>query len=50
MWQIVVVLAAMVVAYAVAHWRKLSFEFCMLASAIAGGLVGTCFSTPQVGC
>ena len=49
MWQIVVVLAAMVVAYAVAHWRKLSFEFCMLASATVGGLVGTCFSTPPLG-
>jgi hypothetical protein len=47
--QIGIILAIMVVAYAVAKWRKLSVELSMLASAVAGGLVGAFLNTPPIG-
>ncbi len=43
-----VILAVMGIAYAVASWRRLSVELCMLASAVAGGLAGACVRTPPV--
>lgn len=47
--QIGIILAVMVVAYAVAKWRKLSVELSMLASAVAGGLAGAVINTPPIG-
>ncbi len=44
-----VVLAVMGIAYALASWKKLSVEVCMLASALAGGLAGACVRTPPIG-
>jgi len=44
-----VILAVMGIAYALASWKKLSVELCMLASAVAGGLAGACVRTPPVG-
>jgi CitMHS family citrate-Mg2+:H+ or citrate-Ca2+:H+ symporter len=44
-----VILAVMGIAYAVASWRKLSVELCMLSSAVAGGLVGAFVRTPPIG-
>ncbi len=46
---IAVILAVMGVAYAMASWKKLSVELCMLASAVAGGLAGACIQTPPIG-
>jgi len=46
--QIIIVLIIMVAAYAIAKWRKLSVEICMLLSAIAGGIAGAFFKTPPV--
>jgi CitMHS family citrate-Mg2+:H+ or citrate-Ca2+:H+ symporter len=43
-----VILAVMGIAYAVASWKKLSVELCMLASAVAGGLAGACVRTPPI--
>src|SRR5512139_1255251 len=45
---IAVIVAVMCIAYAVANWRKLSVEICMLASAVAGGLAGACVHTPPI--
>ncbi len=45
---IAVIVAVMGIAYAVASWRKLSVEICMLASAVAGGLAGACVRTPPL--
>ena len=42
------IVAVMCIAYAVASWRKLSVEICMLASAAAGGLAGACVRTPPI--
>jgi CitMHS family citrate-Mg2+:H+ or citrate-Ca2+:H+ symporter len=38
----------MVVAYAVAKWKKLSVELSMLVSAVAGGVAGAFIKTPPV--
>jgi len=46
--QIGFILVIMVVAYAVARWRNLSVEFCMIASAVAGGLAGAFVKTPPI--
>ena len=46
--QIGIVLAVMVVTYAIAKWKKLSVELSMLSSAIAGGLAGTVVDTPPI--
>ena len=45
---IAAILVAMVIVYAVASWRKLSVEICMLAAALAGGLVGSIVLTPPI--
>ena len=47
--QIGIILAAMVLAYTLAKWKKLSVETSMLAAAVVGGLAGTLYSTPQIG-
>jgi CitMHS family citrate-Mg2+:H+ or citrate-Ca2+:H+ symporter len=46
--QIGIILAVMVAAYALAQWKKLSVELCMLASAVGGGLVGAFMNTPPI--
>jgi hypothetical protein len=46
--QIGIILVIMVVAYAIAKWRKLSVELSMLASAVAGGLAGAFLNTPPI--
>ncbi len=46
--QIGIILAIMVVAYAIAKWKKLSVELSMLASAVAGGLAGAFLNTPPI--
>ncbi len=46
--QIGIILAIMVVAYAVAKWKKLSVELSMLTSAVAGGVAGAFIKTPPV--
>ncbi len=38
----------MVAAYALAQWKKLSVEFCMLSSAISGGVAGAFFYAPPI--
>jgi hypothetical protein len=43
-----IILAIMVVAYAIAKWKKLSVELSMLASAVAGGLAGAFINTPPI--
>ena len=47
--QIWIILAVMGAAYALAKWRKLSVELCMLSSAVAGGLFGAFFEAPPIG-
>ncbi len=47
--QIAIILLIMVLAYALANWRKLSVELCMLSAAVAGGLAGAFISTPPIG-
>lgn len=47
--QIGIILTIMIVAYAIAKWRKLSVELSMLASAVAGGLAGAVINTPPIG-
>ncbi len=45
--QIGIILLMMMLAYALASWRKFSVEICMLASAVAGGIAGVLFKTPH---
>ncbi|MBC8180307.1 C4-dicarboxylate ABC transporter [candidate division KSB1 bacterium] len=47
--QIGIIILIMIAAYAVANWRKLSVEICMLAAAVAGGLAGAFLKTPPIG-
>lgn len=47
-WQIIFILVVMVIAFAVAQWKKLSVEICMLVAAVAGGLAGALFLTPPL--
>ena len=47
--QVGIILVVMIIAYAVANWKKLSVELCMLSSAVAGGLAGAIVSTPPIG-
>lgn len=47
--RIAIILAVMVVAYALAKWKKLSVELSMLCSAVAGGIAGAFASTPPAG-
>jgi len=44
-----IILAIMVVTYALVKWKKLSVELSMLAAAVAGGLAGTFINTPSIG-
>ncbi|MCJ7790231.1 MAG: C4-dicarboxylate ABC transporter, partial [Candidatus Atribacteria bacterium] len=46
--QIEIITLVMVAAYALAKW-KLSVEWSMLLSAIAGGIAGTFINTPAIG-
>ncbi len=46
--QIGIILIVMVAAYALAQWKKLSVEFCMLSSAISGGVAGAFFYAPPI--
>jgi len=43
-----IILAIMVIAYALAKWKKLSVESSMLAAAVAGGIAGAFSSTPPI--
>lgn len=47
--QIGIILLIMIVAYAVAKWKKLSVELSMLSAAVAGGIAGAFISTPPIG-
>lgn len=46
--QIGIILAVMVVVYAIAKWRKLSVELSMLSAAVAGGIAGAVINTPPI--
>ncbi|MDH5468215.1 MAG: DUF2569 domain-containing protein [Candidatus Aminicenantes bacterium] len=46
--QIGIISAVMVIAYALAKWRKLSVELSMLSAAVAGGLAGAFVNTPPL--
>jgi len=46
--QVGILLAVMIIAYAVAKWRKLSIELSMLSAAIAGGIAGAIKNTPPL--
>jgi len=46
--QVGILLAVMIIAYAVAKWRKLSIELSMLCAAIAGGIAGSIKNTPPL--
>jgi hypothetical protein len=46
--QIGIILIIMVLAYAVANWRKMSVEICMLSAAVAGGIAGAFVATPPL--
>lgn len=48
-FQIGIILAIMVIAYALAKWKKLSIELSMLSAAVGGGIAGTFISTPPIG-
>jgi len=47
--QIGIILVIMVIAYALAKWRKLSVELSILSAAVAGGIAGAFISTPPIG-
>ncbi|MQY61647.1 C4-dicarboxylate ABC transporter [bacterium] len=44
-----IILAIMVIAYALAKWKKLSIELSMLSAAAGGGIAGAFVSTPPIG-
>ncbi len=46
---IVLICIVMAAAYALASWRKLSVELCMVSAAVAGGLAGAVLKTPPIG-
>jgi CitMHS family citrate-Mg2+:H+ or citrate-Ca2+:H+ symporter len=48
-FQIGIILAIMVITYALAKWKKLSIELSMLFAAVGGGIAGTFVSTPPIG-
>ena len=48
-FQIAIILAIMVIAYALAKWKKLSIELSMLSAAVGGGIAGAFISTPPIG-
>ena len=47
-FQIGIILAIMVIAYALAKWKKLSIELSMLSAAVGGGIAGAFISTPPI--
>ncbi len=47
--QVGITFAVMVIAYALAKWRKLSVELSILSAAVAGGIAGAFTSTPPLG-
>ncbi len=47
--QIGIILAIMVIAYALAKWKNLSVELSMLSAAVCGGIAGAFVSTPPIG-
>ncbi len=47
-FQIGIILAIMVIAYALAKWKKLSIELSMLSAAVGGGIAGAFVSTPPI--
>ncbi len=47
-FQIGIILAIMVIAYALANWKKLSIELSMLSAAVGGGIAGAFISTPPI--
>lgn len=47
--QIGIILAIMVITYALAKWKNLSVELSMLSAAIGGGVAGAFVSTPPIG-
>jgi hypothetical protein len=46
--QVGIILTIMVVAYAIAKWKKLSVELSMLSAAIAGGIAGAFVNAPPI--
>jgi len=48
-FQIGIILAIMVIAYALAKWKNLSVELSMLSAAVCGGIAGAFVSTPPIG-
>ncbi len=48
-FQIGIILAIMVIAYALAKWKNLSVELSMLSAAVGGGIAGAFVSTPPIG-
>jgi len=46
--QIGIILVIMVIAYALAKWKKLSVELSMFSAAVAGGLAGAAVGTPPI--
>jgi CitMHS family citrate-Mg2+:H+ or citrate-Ca2+:H+ symporter len=48
-FQIGIILAIMIIAYALAKWKKLSVELSMLSAAVGGGIAGAFVSTPPIG-
>lgn len=46
--QIGIILLIMIVAYALAKWKKLSVELSMLSAAVAGGIAGAFINTPPI--
>jgi len=47
-FQVGIILAIMVIAYALAKWKKLSIELSMLSAAVGGGIAGAFVSTPPI--
>lgn len=47
--QIGIIFLIMIIAYALAKWKKLSVELSMLSAAVAGGLAGAFINTPPIG-
>ncbi|KKN71679.1 hypothetical protein LCGC14_0418390 [marine sediment metagenome] len=47
-FQVGIILAIMVIAYALAKWKKLSIELSMLSAAVGGGIAGAFVRTPPI--
>ncbi len=46
--RIIIILAVMIIAYALAKWKKLSVEVSMFFAAVAGGIAGAFTATPPI--